>query len=301
MSEILQCSHCGVLLKKKQRVYCGRACQALGLSKRNSTARVSMRSCDFCGNEYAYHPDWKQDSATKYCKRECKDAHQRITYKSEGNPVFGTTWSNETRRLYETSILAYWALPENRNQRRAVMYQTAERLGRWLGQSDDSRERRHQTYLTVYGVDHPWMNAEIRQKCETTSLKLYGKHTWEIAHDAVKKHDTNIELQMAQLLTTHGIEFIHPYVIEDGTIRREFDFYIPTINTLIETDGDYYHANPKTYDQMKLDNTQLHTKKNDIFKDALAVKLKMRLLRFWETDIMQSGFVHVLTEALCAK
>ena len=291
-----KCACCDAQLQKRQRTYCSRTCQAKGVARQNSKALVATRPCDFCGTVYTYHPEWKQDRNTKYCARECKDVHQRITYTGDGNPTYGTTWSEEQRHKHEISTAVYWSSPENREQHRTIMQDVIERLGYHPAQSDDARERRRQTNIDVYGVEHPWMNPKIRQKCEVTTLELYGKHTWEIARGAVAKIDTGIERRTATLLSESGVEFVHPYVLRSGSYRREFDFYVPVCNTLIEVDGDYHHGNPMLYDA--LDRTQLHTRANDEFKNSMAKNLSIRLLRFWGADVLSDDFSVKLMEAL---
>jgi very-short-patch-repair endonuclease len=293
------CAWCSVELSKRQRTYCSRACQMKGVARSNTCATVASRPCDFCGTVYEYHPEWKQCQNTKYCKRECKDLHQQITYVGEGNPVYGTTWTEEQRLHHEVASKVFWSVQENRERHFKSMQRAAERLGYWPGQGPASWENRRRTYREVYGVKHPWMNQEIRQKCEATSLELYGKHTWEIARAAIKKHDTDIEVRLAQVLVEVGIEFVHPYVVSVGLLCREFDFYVPTQNVLIETDGDYHHGNPALYNQ--LDEIQQHTRANDALKDAMALEAGMRLLRFWGSEVMDVGFTQRLMEALWAR
>lgn len=294
------CGWCEKKLLKRQRVYCSRSCQSTGLSRRNTTATVVVRNCDFCNGEYGYHPSWKKDKNTRYCSRGCKDAHQQTTYRGDGNPMYGTTWTDEQRVAHVASLRAYWDKPENREQLRVTMQRVAERLGHWPGQDVDTWMCRKQTYVSVYGVTHPWMKPEIRQKCEDTTFRLYGKHTWDLGHEGMKSRDTSIELIVSSSLAVIGVEFVHPYVMMSGSVRKEYDFYVPTLNTLIEADGDYWHGNPQKYANDKLDKIQQHTRTNDVSKDVLARDASMRLLRFWETDVKRDGFTVMLLEALWA-
>lgn len=64
-----------------------------------------------------------------------------------------------------------------------------------------------------------------------------------------------------------------------------YDFYIPEINTLIEIDGDYFHANPLIYEGKKLNKMQLRNQKNDKFKNTLAKGSGYKIERFWEYDL----------------
>lgn len=55
----------------------------------------------------------------------------------------------------------------------------------------------------------------------------------------------------------------------------------------------------KVYDQF--DETQLHTRANDVFKGTMVLEIGVRLLRFWGSDVMQVDFPQVLKEALWAR
>ncbi len=287
------CAWCDNKLSKKQKKYCCRTCQIKGTIRTN-TRPEQFRKCVGCDAEYKYH--WKLGKNAKYCSRKCKDDHQKLIYKGDGNPMYGVTWSDETRNKHKTSIETYWSKQENKEYRKTVMKKTAERLGYWPGSDKASRDIVRQTCIERYGVPHVWMNTEIRQKCEKTSVALYGMKTWEIAKAAIKKNDTNIECITTKVLSEQGIEFIHPYCLFSGSIKREFDFYIPSCNTLIEIDGDYYHANPSMYTE--LDETQKNTCKNDETKNVMASGLSIRLLRFWGSEVLQENFSAKLKEAL---
>jgi very-short-patch-repair endonuclease len=287
------CAWCDNKLSKKQKKYCCRTCQIKGTIRTN-TRPEQFRKCVGCDAEYKYH--WKLGKNAKYCSRKCKDDHQKLIYRGAGNPIYGTTWSDETRNKHKISSAIFWAKPEVKERYKLAMKKAAERLGYWPGTDKATRDITRQTCIDRYGVPHVWMNPEIRQKCEETSVTLYGMKTWEIAREAIKKFDTNIERITTQVLLEQNIEFIHPYHLSSGSIKREFDFYIPACNTLIEIDGDYHHANPSIYTE--LDKTQKNTCKNDEIKNAMASGLSIRLLRFWGSEVLQENFPAKLKEAL---
>ena len=57
----------------------------------------------------------------------------------------------------------------------------------------------------------------------------------------------------------------------------------------IECDGDYWHANPKLYnDSSKLNSTQKHNVGNDKRKNIFLEKENKKLFRFWECDILKN-------------
>lgn len=94
--------------------------------------------------------------------------------------------------------------------------------------------------------------------------------------------DTWIERVTADCLTSNQIEFIPQYSIG----RMTADFYIPSINLVVETNGDFWHANPAVY----TDTESLHPiQRRAVEKD----KRKLRQLHekgydvliLWENDL----------------
>ena len=63
-----------------------------------------------------------------------------------------------------------------------------------------------------------------------------------------RKTDTWIERDINAFLTEHSIDFIPQYSIG----RMTADFYIPSINLIVEANGDFWHANPSVYTDEKL-------------------------------------------------
>lgn len=60
---------------------------------------------------------------------------------------------------------------------------------------------------------------------------------------------------------------------------------MPTINFLIEIDGDFFHSNPNIVDENKLNPMQKHNKWVDKIKNEWALMHGLPLLRIWEEDI----------------
>ena len=97
--------------------------------------------------------------------------------------------------------------------------------------------------------------------------------------------DTLIERMISKELAERGIKFVSQYSIEDKFVC---DFAIPEFKIAIECDGDYWHANPKFYDQDNLNEIQKLKRKNDQRKDYLLKEKKWKLFRFFESDIKES-------------
>ena len=133
-------------------------------------------------------------------------------------------------------------------------------------------------------------------RCEKISKALTGKPKSE-SHkkimletlarnrkEILKGNPSKLEFTFADILTGLGIEFVHQYEVEGFN----YDFYIPSKNTLIEVDGDYWHAHPDKY--VELNNMQKKNKGLDKLKTKHAADRSYQLLRFWEQDIACNRF-----------
>jgi len=129
------------------------------------------------------------------------------------------------------------------------------------------------------GVD----KARIRKK--KFSLSARRNIIRRLENNEMPFVNTKIERKIAKELTKRKIPYIAQY-----TIDRRFvcDFVIPSLNIVIECDGDYWHANPKIYDIKKLDKRQKEKVERDKIKDKRLKELGWRVVRFFESDINKS-------------
>ena len=81
------------------------------------------------------------------------------------------------------------------------------------------------------------------------------------------------------------------YIMENkegvNCVKQKGQQFIPSL--LIEVDGDYFHSNPKFYNESKLNNIQKHNKRIDKLKDDWAGMHCIPLLRIWENDIINNS------------
>lgn len=108
-----------------------------------------------------------------------------------------------------------------------------------------------------------------------------------------------------------GLKYIYEYEAKD--VGRFFDFAITSytevpfimenkhgvnsikqenqnvpIAFIVEVDGDYYHSNPKLFNENKLNNLQKKNKYNDFLKNRWCDLHCIPLLRIWENDIRKN-------------
>lgn len=78
------------------------------------------------------------------------------------------------------------------------------------------------------------------------------------------------------------------YYLFDNKENKGFSYDIRYGNKLIEVNGDYWHANPKLYDDTffnkKLQKTAKEIWNNDKLKQKVAKKNKMKIMYIWESN-----------------
>lgn len=97
-----------------------------------------------------------------------------------------------------------------------------------------------------------------------------------------KKMDNNptgLEAKFIELLNELKIKFETQKILQ----YKIYDFYIPSVNTIIELDGSYWHGYGKTLDEMN--DIQKRTYYNDRKKDILAKGLGYNIIRIWEHEL----------------
>lgn len=104
-------------------------------------------------------------------------------------------------------------------------------------------------------------------------LSKMMKERWKnglITSTTFRPKETSLEKIARQALEELGIKFKSKFWINiKGYSPKEYDFYIPSLNLLLEVDGEYWHSLPKNIE-------------NDKYKNELAKVAGYRLLRIPE-------------------
>lgn len=264
--------------------------------KREKTGKFSphanwvKRVCINCGIIFSIKESALKYGRGKCCSRKCVDENKKKNVGVE-NPMFGKHQTKEQREKSKLRAMAMW---RDKGFRRLVdekRKKYKEKHGYAMGASPTSIAQRKSTFLKKYGVEHNWMVKEIRKKCEDTCIKLYGKHSWEFAYEAMENKETLIEMTIRNILESKKINFIPYYkVYTTDNKYKEYDFYLPEKNVLIEADGDYWHGNPTMFSENSLNEAQIKNRNNDTQKNVLAKTKNIRLLRYWENEITNPEF-----------
>jgi len=100
----------------------------------------------------------------------------------------------------------------------------------------------------------------------------------------IPKKDSTIEIKIQDFLTLLKVEFVtHKYI--NLEYAYQCDIFIPSLNLVIETDGDYWHGNPKMYPINKLNERQIGQRKRDISRTKELLEKGYKVIRIWENEV----------------
>lgn len=273
--------------RQKKQKYCSVECQHQ--SYRKPKLEKVMTICLYCEAEFYTLPNKLEKGKSKYCGRECKDAHQKIIYTGTTNPSFDRIVSDDERKNKSELFLKLWKSNEFRVKIKKGISKFIEKNGYYPGMDDESIRKRKETMIERYGISHNWVGKYGDRKCDKTTIDLYGKTSAELlidyTHHFGKKTDieTLFEKILVELNIPHQIKF---RIYDKDKINfwyREYDFLILNSNILIEVDGDYWHGNKNIFNEVS--EFQKSVQENDKIKEEFAIKNGYEIIRFWGSDV----------------
>jgi very-short-patch-repair endonuclease len=89
------------------------------------------------------------------------------------------------------------------------------------------------------------------------------------------------ELELLSKLRQQFVEVIHQFTVPD--YHRVYDMYIPSLNLIIEYDGDYWHREDKYFGKDCRDTDK-------------AIKRGYKIFRYWESTIKEKGLDNIVED-----
>lgn len=124
---------------------------------------------------------------------------------------------------------------------------------------------------------------EIGEKIGTSKNVIIRRlKSWGIKPVDTRFKESGLERKFKNILNELKIQYEQYYKIGN----RIYDFYLNKYNLIVETNGDYWHGNPKKFNILK--EEQLNGRKRDVSKRKLALKYKYRIIFLWESEIEKS-------------
>lgn len=273
---------------------------------------VSIR-CTDCGELITVGYRDENDNKPYLCRR--------CSMSGERNPFFGRTHSNKSREkqskakigkyvgdknpMYGKNIKDYmtaeqyenWkarhSMPGNANPmygKRIEDYMSAESYSSWLDKHKHQRESYSEEKRMEISKKLSEAQRRFRDRDPEQYSKIKARGGKATSSKSTKYQMTGPERLVAAHLKILGVPFDYSAIMGDGNRNFQYDFIVHGKRTLIEVDGDYWHANPDYKPEKPLTESQKKNIINDREKDRFAVEHNFKLIRIWESEIKRGDF-----------
>lgn len=167
-------------------------------------------SCDKCGNKLLKSNYRITKAKNHFCCVACSDLWKKTAFLGENSPQYGKKSSEDTKQKQSIAMKKRWKNPayigKVLSAREKSLREYQKTHGYPVGWSPEAIEKRKQSYVENYGTSHNWSNEECRQKCEETTIQLYGSGSLEMAKAGITKDV--IERRRRSLITKMtGLEY----------------------------------------------------------------------------------------------
>lgn len=167
------------------------------------------------------------------------------------------------------------------------------------------RVKRKETMIQKYGVEYTAQLPEMAKKISENNKAIWAGLSLE---QKLKRMEgawnitiSSIEKRIGQILMDHAISFTHSFMMKHKKNTFQYDFCLQEIPVLIEVNGDFWHANPKYYnenDELKFPGIVRLAKniwKKDKYKADTANKYGYKVISIWEDEINKKSDEEVLS------
>lgn len=122
------------------------------------------------------------------------------------------------------------------------------------------------------------------KRTDECKLKMSKSRIKYLQNNKLSFKNTKPELETKAILNKYGIKFEMQKRINSNNGIKYYDFYLPDYNLLIEVDGIFYHGKNIKDEDLKYD-IQKQCRKNDKYKNKLALEKGFTLLRVWQDEL----------------
>ena len=261
--------------------------------------------CDSCNNVTL----WKSVPTREYIIKSkffCRSCRQL----GEKNSQFGKKWNDERRLkrsdemsgqknpMYGRSFIDVWTEKFGLTQSNYLLNEHRLKSSK-MGKSNGMF---HKSFFNIwvdkYGLEKAnQMMLDWKSKKSDWLKQNPEHHNKMIINSHIRKYrKTSIEKILELYLIEKKVNYKYNFIL-DG--KYQFDFLIKDLNLIIETHGDYWHANPNYYsddDPVKkpLNETQKYKINLEKLKSDYVVKNGYQIVCLWESDIKNENYKNIL-------
>lgn len=299
------CKGCGKPIKVKPKEikvngnYCSKSCWYASKSPRPSRKTGTNKTCEICGKAFYAQ---KVHSNQKYCSRKCKGIASRLPVKPCAacgkifKPPFGKPeqpcCSRECGAIYRRSGEMrpcgfcgkdVW-VTKGKLANKSLFFCNAEHANEYQGRNKTSHT------CKICGKTFKWSPSRSKAYNITYCSIACRDNDPEqrerlIAMNAKQQRmsPNHIEVIGYTLLDSLNVAYERQYLI-----GKKFcvDAFIPSLNTVIQFDGDYWHGNPAFFPT--LDTRQQKRARLDRSQDAYMEACGYSVIRIWASDLQKN-------------
>ena len=210
--------------------------------------------CSKCGCEIEVNPKNKNNCPDGKCRKLCDKCYNEFMNETQehkckicGKTLIATRSITDggflTRMYCQDCYEKLYPRKYNPPKFKLRECECCHRMYRQYPNTDGSF-----TESKKYCPDCSFNNPIIQQTHSTTTMQKYGvkwsclSKVCQDARDNVQPHDSKVNQKFADLLSNNNIVYKQEYIIQQNGYRRHYDFYIPSIDCLIEINPTYTHS-----------------------------------------------------------
>lgn len=245
---------------------------------------------------------------TQEFKDKLSKERKGIWYVGEKNPMYGidvkTKMSSEKINLWKQHISEATCGEKNPMYGKNVKdYMSQEAYEKWLLKQKENRSNLTSNQRNEISKRFKQIDKEWKEK-DPEGYKIAKKkaaHCSRLKQTNYKK--SSIEIKVEEWLKQHNIDYDYSCIIGFGENCFQYDFIIHNKRILIEVQGDYWHSNPKLFNENGSDGKRAL---NDMQKKKIEIDLKKKkfaesknfnVVYIWESDINNCNY-NVLEEII---
>jgi very-short-patch-repair endonuclease len=234
-----------------------------------------IKKCLFCGNEFETRPHFNL-----YCSQACKNPNNRPGHIPWNKGLQMSEEFKQTKMNLE-GLAKGWGWNKGVPNDRQKSKWTGEGNPNWNG--GISRKRQRTGSLSHPGKTNGMWNkkhtAEVKEICRQAKIKNMKDGVYA---SSVSRGENKL---LEKLREKFG-EVIHQFTVPN--YHRVYDMYIPSLNLIVEYDGDYWHREEKYLPKDSRDT-------------AKAIKRGFKIFRYWESTVKEQGFDNIVEDIVKLK
>ena len=227
-----------------------------------------IKNCLYCSSEFITKPRFNN-----YCSVKCKNPLNRGEYDPWNK---GIKLTEEQKAKQNTEGLKkgreYWKGKKNVGQKERML---GEANPNWNG--GVNKIRKEKGSLSRPGQ----LNGMFGKNHTTSAIEKMRQAKLQNYKDGIYKSKSAGECQLAEELQKKFPDLVWQYTIPN--YHRIYDMYIPSLNLIVEYDGDYWHREEKYLSKDRKDT-------------AKAIKQGFKIFRYWESIVKQKGIDNIVED-----